>query len=624
MIDKLKKRFKRKRRFRILTLFSGIALAFLCALQFFQSNSTRRRLSGGEVECNDSLDEIMPLAIPVYFFLLIISFVGVGVVTDDWFVPALSLISKELNLSEDVAGATFMASASSAPELFTSLVDTFWSKSSIGIGTIVGSAVFNILVIIACSGAFSDSEQNPNGLDIDWRPLFRDIAFYLISIYEMVQFIYLDRFMGGKEGQADWWEGLAMFSTYILYVIYMAFNKKIQETLCSREGDEFGEEEVVYFQSCVVTGLPPRLLRGAGFQKSRLVEELDTKIFARYHLTSETCPTFILLKLPNESREFYNFHNLIKRDVLIPLQKDIREFLEWEDYSADIQVLALDASSRTEIQTPKEEAEGEEIHQKFLDRDDSSSDDDDDEEEGMLDWFGEVLENCWNTAFGLTIANCKVEEPLIEIEILNDVIDQLKDKKSRLEQSGAHQNEIGKVDFAIDRKTSEQEEFIDELQARESKYINAFLQVIVWIGIISFAMVFFAQKLGCLIGIPPIIMGVTILAAGTSIPDAFASIAAAKSGLGNMAVANAIGSNVFDILIGLGLPWFLHGIVYQKPYEIDTEGIIVQICILAGTVFFILAAFIYTGWVLNKFMGSLLLAGYAAFAIYSILDNYLG
>ncbi len=52
-------------------------------------------------------------------------------------------------------------------------------------------------------------------------------------------------------------------------------------------------------------------------------------------------------------------------------------------------------------------------------------------------------------------------------------------------------------------------------------------------------------------------MGFTILAAGVSMPDMFASVAVVKQGYGDMAVSNAIGSNVFDILLCLGLPWFL-------------------------------------------------------------------
>ena len=57
-----------------------------------------------------------------------------------------------LELDEAVAGATFMAAGGSAPELATSLITTFGSRDSTGLGTILGSAVFNLVVIIALSG----------------------------------------------------------------------------------------------------------------------------------------------------------------------------------------------------------------------------------------------------------------------------------------------------------------------------------------------------------------------------------------------------------------------------------------------------------------------------------------
>jgi Ca2+/Na+ antiporter len=55
-------------------------------------------------------------------------------------------------MSNDVAGATFMAAATSAPELFVNVIGTFITEGDIGIGTIVGSAVFNILAVAACCG----------------------------------------------------------------------------------------------------------------------------------------------------------------------------------------------------------------------------------------------------------------------------------------------------------------------------------------------------------------------------------------------------------------------------------------------------------------------------------------
>ena len=96
--------------------------------------------------------------------------------------PTLT-ISEALELSPDVAGATFMAAGGSAPELFTSLVGSF-TDSNVGIGTIVGSAVFNILFVIgACAFVVSYSTdpktKKPMFLSLSWYPLFRDILFYV-------------------------------------------------------------------------------------------------------------------------------------------------------------------------------------------------------------------------------------------------------------------------------------------------------------------------------------------------------------------------------------------------------------------------------------------------------------
>merc|ERR1711871_1458904 len=90
------------------------------------------------------------------------------------------------------------------------------------------------------------------------------------------------------------------------------------------------------------------------------------------------------------------------------------------------------------------------------------------------------------------------------------------------------------------------------------------------------------EKIGCAWGISSFIMGITFLAMGTSVPDALGSIAVAKEGEGDMAVSNAIGSNVFDICIGLGIPWFLVTLVdgEGKPITAATESIIASTIIL--------------------------------------------
>lgn len=58
--------------------------------------------------------------------------------------------SPGLDMEADIAGATFMAAASSSPELFINCIGTFVTEGDLGVGAIVGSAVFNVLAVPAC------------------------------------------------------------------------------------------------------------------------------------------------------------------------------------------------------------------------------------------------------------------------------------------------------------------------------------------------------------------------------------------------------------------------------------------------------------------------------------------
>ena len=97
------------------------------------------------------------------------------------------------------------------------------------------------------------------------------------------------------------------------------------------------------------------------------------------------------------------------------------------------------------------------------------------------------------------------------------------------------------------------------VDVKQEKYKNwypiTFMISMVWISFYSYFMVWMITIIGYTLRIPDTVMGLTFVAAGVSVPDALSSIAVIKEGYGDMAVSNAVGSNVFDILICLGLPW---------------------------------------------------------------------
>jgi len=55
------------------------------------------------------------------------------------------------------------------------------------------------------------------------------------------------------------------------------------------------------------------------------------------------------------------------------------------------------------------------------------------------------------------------------------------------------------------------------------------------------------------------VMGLTFLAAGTSIPDLITSVIVARKGFGDMAVSSSVGSNIFDVTVGcvIYVPWYM-------------------------------------------------------------------
>ena len=106
-------------------------------------------------------------------------------------------------------------------------------------------------------------------------------------------------------------------------------------------------------------------------------------------------------------------------------------------------------------------------------------------------------------------------------------------------------------------------------EKRKNLFVISFFMSIIWIGVFSFLMVWWATIIGLVANIPDTIMGLTFLAAGTSIPDLLTSVIVARQGLGDMAVSSSVGSNIFDILVGLPVPWLAYSAVNSgKPMQV--------------------------------------------------------
>lgn len=129
-------------------------------------------------------------------------------------------------------------------------------------------------------------------------------------------------------------------------------------------------------------------------------------------------------------------------------------------------------------------------------------------------------------------------------------------------------------------------------------------------GLVSSAVAF-----GEIFQTPTFLWGITVVAAGTSVPDAFVSVRAARAGHATTSLANVFGSNVFDLLIAIPAGILIAGTVVVN-YSIAAPMLGV---LTLGTV--ILFVMLRTGLKLTRPEASVLLALYVVFVVWISLES---
>jgi len=120
------------------------------------------------------------------------------------------------------------------------------------------------------------------------------------------------------------------------------------------------------------------------------------------------------------------------------------------------------------------------------------------------------------------------------------------------------------------------------------------------------------------LGISDAVMGLTFLAAGTSVPDLITSVLVAKEGKGDMAVSSSIGSNLFDVTVGLPLPWLLYCAINQKGIDVNSVGMACNIGMLFVMLLVVFLSILAFKWKMTKIMGGIMLVMYVIFVVVSL------
>jgi cation:H+ antiporter len=118
------------------------------------------------------------------------------------------------------------------------------------------------------------------------------------------------------------------------------------------------------------------------------------------------------------------------------------------------------------------------------------------------------------------------------------------------------------------------------------------------------------------LGVSELVIGLTIVAAGTSLPEVASSLVAAVRGERDIAVGNVVGSNIFNILGCLGLA----GVVAPVPLAVAPVVVAFDLPLMLATAFACLPVF-FTGARIARWEGALLLGYYFAYVAYVVLKS---
>jgi len=409
------------------------------------------------------LNSIHPSGLKYFleFVLFVYSFAGLAIVCDDYLVQSLETLCARWNIREDVAGASFVAFGSAAPEIIINSITTLKSAASadkgadLGVAAIIGSGMIAFLLIPGTCGIFA-----LDSLALKRRPLIRDTITYGVALLLLCVFM--------SDARIQLWESCILVALYVVYILVVYLAPKVRHCLRVWKAKKSGGEIKKYESFVKRKSNEENLLSSE--EKTDYADEMEANSPQR-------------LKLANSAGD--------TAGLVIESGLELETVEEMEVCC----ICLYDGGCRT----PTKVICGKSFNCCFK-------------------WGGKVLVWPLKTMFKYTCPPCELEskwERLYPLTFLSSFL------------------WVALWSFLISTIV---ELWVDDIQDLP------FIEVIL-------------GKNAHLVLIP--ISGVVLIAIGAEIPDTIQSVLYARQGYGSMAVSNSTGSQICNILIGLGLPWLL-------------------------------------------------------------------
>ncbi len=154
----------------------------------------------------------------------------------------------------------------------------------------------------------------------------------------------------------------------------------------------------------------------------------------------------------------------------------------------------------------------------------------------------------------------------------------------------------------------------EEIESGDKPIWKMLLAAVVGLGLIilgSDITVDAATALAKMFGMSEKFVGLTVVALGTSLPELFTSVVAARKGKADIAIGNIVGSNIFNILFVLGTSALIIPVVFEMSFVVD--------CLVALAAGVVLWLCVFRKKKLNRTDGIIMLACYAAYFGYLLV-----
>mmetsp|Transcript_56628 Transcript_56628/g.157764 ORF Transcript_56628/g.157764 Transcript_56628/m.157764 type:complete len:534 (+) Transcript_56628:80-1681(+) len=506
-------------------------------------------------------------------------------ICEAYFVPALNVLMDRMGNSQNpwlkrlgdpgVAGATFMALGANGPELFTNLFALF-AHSDGGIGVVIGSEIFNLLVIIGASVIATKTLP----LQLERVPFARDVTFYAFSIALLVWALGDEKIVMS--------EALIMLCAGLSYWATVYFTEDIANKL-------FGGKAVVAASSggkqAKVHGVVveveeiyhSRMADGHGHN----VEEMDMQP-TENGILAETRESEV-----GNGRGSVGFAVAGDGGLLggggMMMYKDLKEVLVMGEGVIELKFQrSLFESVTLKVKTIGGGA----------DRD-------------------------------MLLANLEKYSGCTYIHNYDPTVCSSIDHLKHHVKDGGCMGKIHAVlEFFVDALLSTTMFWCDvKDMKKEALWIPCFLCSMFWLAAFSYAMVYVMGQIAANISwLTPMLLGVTLGAIGTSLPNAMGSIIMSSQGKSAAAIGNAFGSNVQNVFLAMAGPWAIYlaatgdkSIPFPPPQKGQsiTEGVAWMLGTLVMVVFF---AILPQTCTLSKSMGWLFVITYAGYLIWTVIE----